>query len=1517
MANAIILGQTQKILKKSDGIGGEGTFLIKPFFNETDMNGEDKIDSSLFEFDKGDAKNNVFSLLKSIFKDQQDVVVSALSPDDENGVPLINPANTEMLFNADGTFSLYNADFEKLAQSQLAEVVFTYTVNNGKGANQVVREVAMQVTGSNEAPVIVNQENKTVDEDASFTGQVAATDIDSDDDTGSLTYVLVDTDLPAGFTLNSDGSYVIDANMDVYQSLAAGESVDYRFSWQARDTHGALSGVDQVTITITGTNDTPVVVAHQDKAVEEDASFTGQVAATDIDSDDDTGSLTYVLVDTDLPAGFTLNSDGSYVIDANMDVYQSLAAGESVDYRFSWQARDTHGALSSVDQVTITMTGTNDTPTVAAALTSDTDENADPYTINLLEGVSDIDNGAILHARNVTEANGKDGWTINGDMLTINPDFYDKLNNGDFETLQLSWQVFDEAGASVDQSLTVNIEGITDAPSLEVITSAGDHPNEIRLEITSEPSNDERVQLTFNGLTAGAIVMDSLSNNVTSGIEDYIGTQTFTVLLPENQDATGELSITVTGFSKDTGEAIGSKIQPVELSYDVSSSTEQLAFVSLNQNMWGDFNGHIGWHDYVSLIGEAPIAWDDTDQVWRDTGADYWRSGEFDLIDVHLNSDEITGTVKQFAQDALDAAWQVFTVSSQAVDQVAEGIFNAAVIAYNIAKETFYNTATAVDQTALAVFKAAEAIYNEGKDVFYNSVDAVDQVALDAFNLAVDAYEFAQDVYEAAGYAFNTVAQGAFDIATDVIETARDVYEVIPDWAFLVKGPAWLVLQAAEGAYDLAEAAYEGAANLWADAGDAFNVVAQGIYDAAKDTYELAKDAFDDVAAATFHAIEVTYLEAEVVYDNVKQGIYDTAEAVFQKAENLYLKAEEAYDTVKQGIYDTAEAALHLAENSANEAMEAASVVDFNAELQLQSELYAQVGLKVDFELDMGSVDTDIDYQLTSQVQYNQTTDMLAITPMMTNMTDGDSVAFSTISPNATFYAALLYDVGADLELFMDGDLIIAGTTIFDISPGSDGININTTVSTNSWNDLLATIPEAYKPQFTEDIGVGELVLIDFDSTEGGPWEVPFIETLTEDILSIELDFPTVETEGVAVVLDDPSAASVMDYYDEGAFVNLDISEITDAFLNLVNAKLDFSPELKELYNLPSLADGTTLDAALSTMAQGLFETILDTLDGQSEAVPIFLLDATDETSTSLLHVNLFDFNSDHLFDPDYSYTSEIDEDTGSFGFYASYGESDPVINVNIDIDAAVAVIVNKVVEAVAAAVSGGASAGATTAIPDFNPLNIEFGIEQILEMAEVPEETREEITKYINLGVTFEAADLDASASVDFSQEFTLSIDDMSYALTLENGETKYFTANGDGDLTINNASEYDADGNGVIDYNLSIVPEAMFSNDTEIGLSLGYVLDFLKGEFAAGVKLPLGDLLGLEGDNWPDIDLPMIDIGIGPLLRIEGDLDILDVDVFESLFAINVGTNNVQDSFNIELTGIDTTTNDGVLMS
>jgi len=1014
-----------------------------------------------------------------------------------------------------------------------------------------------------------------------------------------------------------------------------------------------------------------------------------------------------------------------------------------------------------------------------------------------------------------------------GETVTVS--YADPTAGNDANAIQDS--AGNDAATLTDQSVT-NATVNALAPTLAVATSAGTDVNQILLTVTSGLNGSASADLSFDGLPAGATVKNLAAEDVTSGVVNFDGSDTFTVEFPDDADVHQNLLVTVTG--KDGGGAeIGQNVRTIELVFDVSSATEDLNFASANQNMWGNFNGYIGWHEYVPFLGGAPIVWNEATGEWDDAAApDYWRSGEFSVIDIDLDSAQVVAAAATAATSVLDAAKAAFDVAAVAVDTVAKGIFDTAKAVFQTAENAYYFGARTVDAAVQATFQAAK-----------------------------DAYDVAHGIYDAASYAFHTVAIGLHDAAWNAYTSYDNWYHSLDGWGQFWNAAGHL---ANDVAWGIADTAYNVAVPVWDAAKYAFETTATGIYNTALGVYNAAAGAANAAAQVVFDGAKAVYALAVHTYDEVKQDIYDAAQGV--------------YDLARDGVM----AVLQVVNDK----------VDFDSTLKVDSEVFAQVGLQVDFELDMGSVDTNVDFQLTSTTQYNQTADMLTITPTMTNMTSGDTVAFDTISPNAKFYAALLYDVGADFDVFVDGKLVVDNATIYDLSPGSDGLNLRFPISTDSFASAVGVIAGG-------NIDVGKLVLLDLDTTKLEPFEVPFIEELTKGILTIEVAAPTLETEGKAATY----VPATPDIWTTGTFeeqigpfpyASVDFSEISSAFFNIIGARFDFSEEFMDQYGLDSL-NGKTLAETVEDIATGLMANIWDVLKGQSEGVPIFVLDMTDETSSSLLHLNLI---GDDVMG------STTGADTGSLGFYAAYGESEPVVAVTVDLDAAYVAIVKEIGKAVAEALTAGASASINPVIDAIpSPYDIEFGVEQILKIAAVPQETIDQITQWVNLGFEFEAADLDVSQEVNFSQDFTLSIDDMSYLVTLEDNTTHVFTANGTGALSISNASSHDLNGDGLIAYTLDIVPTAMFSNDTEVGLSLGYQLDFLKGGFAAGLQVPLGDLLGLTDADWLNLDFSAIDISMGPLLRVQGELDTLDVDVFESRFALDVGSANYAGAVDIGL--------------
>jgi VCBS repeat-containing protein len=358
-----------------------------------------------------------------------------------------------LTLNKDGSYALdaSNAAYQSIAQGEVRNVVANVTVTDNFGASSKA-SLTIAVTGLNDAPVAQAGTN-AVAEDASVTGQLVATDVD----TGAVLSYALDAPV-AGLTINKDGSYTLDASNAAYQSLAAGATKVVVASYTVTDDKGAKD-TDTLTITVTGVNDAPVAQAATNKAAE-DASVTGQLIATDVD----TGAvLTYTL---DAPvAGLTINKDGSYTFNAGNAAYQSLAAGETKNVVASYTVKDDQGATDT-ETLTITVTGVNDAPVAKAGAFAVT-EDAAVVTGKLV--ATDVDNNDVLTfaldapvAGLVVNADGS--WTFNpGDAA------YQSLAEGEVAEVVASYTVTDKLGETSSATVTITLTGKNDLP---VIVSA-------------------------------------------------------------------------------------------------------------------------------------------------------------------------------------------------------------------------------------------------------------------------------------------------------------------------------------------------------------------------------------------------------------------------------------------------------------------------------------------------------------------------------------------------------------------------------------------------------------------------------------------------------------------------------------------------------------------------------------------------------------------------------------------------------------------------------------------------------------------------------------------------------------------------------------------------------------------------------------------------------------------------------------------------------------------------------------
>ena len=218
-------------------------------------------------------------------------------------------------------------------------------------------------------------DNGTVAQATIATGTLTASDPDvgatktwSIQGTNSTTY--------GTFAVNSATgvwTYTLDNSAEDTQALVEGQSVTQSYVVRVTDNLGAFA--DQtVVVTIRGTNDKPEIFAvnYDDEIdnVTEDVSGEDVVTGTIEAGDVDTGAvLTYSAATQQGDYGSfhidTHTGAWTYTLDNDRAATQALGFEDSYDESFIVSVRDDKGAIVN-EEVTITVNGTNDAPTISA-----------------------------------------------------------------------------------------------------------------------------------------------------------------------------------------------------------------------------------------------------------------------------------------------------------------------------------------------------------------------------------------------------------------------------------------------------------------------------------------------------------------------------------------------------------------------------------------------------------------------------------------------------------------------------------------------------------------------------------------------------------------------------------------------------------------------------------------------------------------------------------------------------------------------------------------------------------------------------------------------------------------------------------------------------------------------------------------------------------------------------------------------------------------------------------------------
>lgn len=437
--------------------------------------------------------------------------------------------------SVDWTYKITDGALDFLADGETLTVIYDITVTDfhGNTANgtSATQQVTVTITGTNDAPIIAADTSGTAGTNVhdltegnnglSTSGTLAVTDADITNTVAASVFGVAIGGTGAAYlpsnlnaaALNAmfsvDTGNVIDNTHttgtihwnfnsagEAFNFLAQGETLILTYTVRATDSDASHATGDQtVVIQITGTNDTPTVatVLSDDKN-EGDTAFAKDLLSGASDRDHGetatlavvAASLSYKIdsaaASSTIPNGLTLASDGhTLTIDPNSTAFDHLAVNQSTTIAVDYDIADIHGAIVHQTE-TITIHGTNDAPTVSAALVDSLNEGDSVLHRDLLTNASDVDDGetatlsVVANSVTYTVGTGAASSTIpagltlasDGHTLTIDPNSaaFDHLAVGQSTTIVVSYDITDVHNAIVHQTETITINGTNDAPTV-------------------------------------------------------------------------------------------------------------------------------------------------------------------------------------------------------------------------------------------------------------------------------------------------------------------------------------------------------------------------------------------------------------------------------------------------------------------------------------------------------------------------------------------------------------------------------------------------------------------------------------------------------------------------------------------------------------------------------------------------------------------------------------------------------------------------------------------------------------------------------------------------------------------------------------------------------------------------------------------------------------------------------------------------------------------------------------------
>ncbi|QSE49090.1 retention module-containing protein [Shewanella putrefaciens] len=420
-----------------------------------------------------------------------------------SGVPSVGALGSLTIdVNGNWTYNVNNADVQYLAEGETK--VETFVVLSADGTEHTV---TITITGTNDVPVIAGDDSGAVTEDASDpvltdTGTLTITDADSGQAVFQAGSGVPSVGALGSLTIDVNGNWTYNVNNADVQYLAEGETKVETFVVLSAD------GTEHtVTITITGTNDVPVIAGDDSGAVTEDASDpvltdTGTLTITDADSGQAVFQAGSGVPSVGALGSLTIDVNGNWTYNVNNADVQYLAEGETKVETFVVLSAD-----GTEHTVTITITGTNDVPVIAGDDSGAVTEDASDPSVLTDTGtltITDADSGqAVFQAGSGVPSVGALGSLT----IDVNGNWTYNVNNADVQYLaegETKVETFVVLSADgTEHTVTITITGTNDVPVI-----AGDDSGAVT-EDASDPVLTDTGTLTITDADSGQAVFQA------------------------------------------------------------------------------------------------------------------------------------------------------------------------------------------------------------------------------------------------------------------------------------------------------------------------------------------------------------------------------------------------------------------------------------------------------------------------------------------------------------------------------------------------------------------------------------------------------------------------------------------------------------------------------------------------------------------------------------------------------------------------------------------------------------------------------------------------------------------------------------------------------------------------------------------------------------------------------------------------------------------------------------------------